>query len=117
MLSQNDGAAPGRIPPDLVLFRYLRVSSITTSSLRPFPLHASHAWIGYSTHILADPTSFEEPLLDTTVSVVIDDHGGLTSVMQLGLGILGNTDDVLTRCIDAAKLCWAQARKDVYGTS
>ncbi|KAI0758196.1 ribosomal protein S5 domain 2-like protein [Fomes fomentarius] len=80
-------------------------------------LPTSYSFGIYGTHILADPTSFEEPLLDTTVSVVIDDHGGLTSVMQLGLGILGTTDDVLTRCIDASKLCWAQARKDVYGTS
>ena len=30
--------------------------------------------------MLADPTSFEEPLLDTSVSVVIDDEGGLISV-------------------------------------
>ena len=69
-----------------------------------------------STHILADPTSFEEPLLDTTVSVVIDETGGLTSVMQLGLGIVG-ADDVLTKCIDAAKECWSNWRKDVYGAS
>ncbi|KAI0722545.1 ribosomal protein S5 domain 2-like protein [Earliella scabrosa] len=67
------------------------------------------------THILADPTSFEEPLLDTTVSVVMDEKGGLTSVMQLGLGILGDGQDVLTACIAAAKQCWEKSRKDVYG--
>ncbi|KAI0371452.1 ribosomal protein S5 domain 2-like protein [Pilatotrama ljubarskyi] len=68
------------------------------------------------THILADPTSFEEPLLDTTVSVVIDESGGLTSVMQLGLGIIGG-DDLLNKCIDAAKDCWRKTRKGVYGAS
>lgn len=68
------------------------------------------------THILADPTSFEEPLLDTTISVVIDESGGLTSVMQLGLGIVG-ADDVLNKCIDAAKECWLDTRRDVYGAT
>ncbi|KAI0774691.1 ribosomal protein S5 domain 2-type protein [Trametes elegans] len=68
------------------------------------------------THLLADPTSFEEPLLDTTVSVVLDETGGLTSVMQLGLGILG-ADDVLNKCIDAAKDAWRKTRRDVYGAS
>ncbi|KAI0355465.1 ribosomal protein S5 domain 2-like protein [Trametes cingulata] len=68
------------------------------------------------THLLADPTSFEEPLLDTTISVVIDESGGLTSVMQLGLGVVG-ADDVLNKCIDAAKECWRKTRKGVYGTS
>lgn len=69
-----------------------------------------------STHILADPTSFEEPLLDTTISVVVDESGGLTSVMQLGLGIVG-PDDVLNKCIDAAKECWLDTRRDVYGAT
>lgn len=68
------------------------------------------------THILADPTSFEEPLLDTTISVVIDESGGLTSVMQLGLGIVGG-DDVLNKCIEAAKECWQETRRDVYETT
>ncbi|TFK94906.1 ribosomal protein S5 domain 2-like protein [Polyporus arcularius HHB13444] len=68
------------------------------------------------THVLADPTSFEEPLLDTTVSVVVDNNGGLISVMQLGLGIVGG-DDVLSQCIDAAKDCWDKGRRDVYGAS
>ncbi|RPD67466.1 ribosomal protein S5 domain 2-like protein [Lentinus tigrinus ALCF2SS1-7] len=68
------------------------------------------------THLLADPTSFEEPLLDTTVSVVVDENGGLTSVMQLGLGIVGG-DDVLSKCIDASHDCWQKGRRDVYGAS
>ncbi|KAI8989873.1 ribosomal protein S5 domain 2-like protein [Trametes punicea] len=68
------------------------------------------------THMLADPTSFEEPLLDTTISVVVDETGGLTSVMQLGLGIVGG-DDVLDKCIKAAKTCWRATRRNVYETS
>ncbi len=71
---------------------------------------------GTRTYVLADPTSFEEPLLDTTVSVVVDNNGGLISVMQLGLGIVGG-DDVLSKCIDAAKDCWDKGRRDVYGAS
>ncbi|KAI0650899.1 ribosomal protein S5 domain 2-type protein [Trametes meyenii] len=67
-------------------------------------------------HLLADPTSFEEPLLDTNVSVVIDDAGGLTSVMQLGLGIVG-ADDVLNKCVDAAQKCWRETRREVYQAS
>ncbi|KAL7282756.1 hypothetical protein ACG7TL_004231 [Trametes sanguinea] len=68
------------------------------------------------THILADPTSFEEPLLDTTISVVIDENGGLTSIMQLGLGIASG-DDVLEKCIEAAKECWRKSRSSIYGAS
>lgn len=64
---------------------------------------------------MADPTSFEEPLLDTAISVVIDGSGGLASIMQLGLGIVGGADDVLTKCIDAAKECWLTSRREVYG--
>ena len=52
--------------------------------------------------MLADPTSFEEPLLDTTLSVAVDENGGLVSVSQLGLGVIGN-QDVLPRCISAAR--------------
>ncbi|EPT00821.1 hypothetical protein FOMPIDRAFT_1030258 [Fomitopsis schrenkii] len=54
------------------------------------------------THVLADPTSFEEPLLDTTLSVAVDESGGLVSVSQLGLGVVGS-QDVLPRCISAAR--------------
>jgi len=54
------------------------------------------------THVLADPTSFEEPLLETTLSISVDENGGLVSVTQLGLGVAGGSD-VLMRCIAAAK--------------
>lgn len=55
------------------------------------------------THILADPSSFEEPLLDTTVSVVTDEDGHLISVNQLGLGLPLSGQDVLNHCTAAAK--------------
>ena len=52
--------------------------------------------------MLADPTSFEEPLLDTTLSIAVDEGGGLVSVSQLGLGVVGS-QDVLPHCISAAR--------------
>jgi exosome complex component RRP43 len=55
------------------------------------------------THILADPTSFEEPLLDTTLSIIIDEYDQVVSVSQLGLGSAGSQDALLS-CISAAKV-------------
>ncbi|ETW75645.1 hypothetical protein HETIRDRAFT_329543 [Heterobasidion irregulare TC 32-1] len=55
-----------------------------------------------SSHIFADPTSFEEPLMDTTLSIVLDDNLQLISVTQLGLADSG-TEDVLSTCIKIAK--------------
>ncbi|EMD40344.1 hypothetical protein CERSUDRAFT_148276 [Gelatoporia subvermispora B] len=54
------------------------------------------------THVLSDPTSFEEPLLDTVLSVTVDESGGLVSVTQVGLGVIGK-QDILPQCISAAK--------------
>jgi exosome complex component RRP43 len=56
----------------------------------------------FRARIIADPTSFEEPLLDTNVSVVVDERGSLISVTQLGLGSSGPVD-TMTHCIAAAK--------------
>ncbi|KAI5121183.1 hypothetical protein M0805_005984 [Coniferiporia weirii] len=55
-----------------------------------------------STYILSDPTSFEEPLLDTSITVVVDEKGDLTSVLQSGPGTAG-AQDTMSRCIAAAK--------------
>ncbi|TDL30067.1 hypothetical protein BD410DRAFT_811430 [Rickenella mellea] len=55
-----------------------------------------------STHVLSDPTAFEEPLLDTTISVIVDERGELTGVSQLGLGT-SSSDEIISRCISAAK--------------
>lgn len=59
-------------------------------------------------HVLADPTTFEEPLLETTLTVTLDESGGIVSVVQLGLGIasaglVGGKGDILSQCIDASK--------------
>lgn len=53
--------------------------------------------------ILADPTSFEEPLLDTTITVILDEQGNLIQVTQLGVETSGH-GDTLTKCIAAAKI-------------
>jgi len=64
------------------------------------------------THILADPTAFEEPLLDSTVTIVTGEDS--TSEVEYGLGIVNPsskwtsssgavTDDPLSACIKAAK--------------
>lgn len=55
-----------------------------------------------STTILTDPTAFEEPLLDTTISVVVDStSGALLSVSQLGIDAT-DAQDTLQTCIAAA---------------
>ncbi|TFK46957.1 hypothetical protein OE88DRAFT_1714739 [Heliocybe sulcata] len=66
-----------------------------------------------STHLLADPTTFEEPLLDTTVTVVLKDDGGLVSATQVGLGGVGS-QDVLMSCIAAAKKRLTEVRPQIY---
>jgi exosome complex component RRP43 len=52
-----------------------------------------------SMHLLVDPTSFEEPLLDTTFTIVHDDTGELLSVTQHGLA----SEKILDQCVDTAK--------------
>ncbi|CAL1699968.1 unnamed protein product [Somion occarium] len=69
-----------------------------------------------STHVLADPTTFEEPLLDTTFSVIMNEDGKLVSVLQLGLGLVGQPG-TLDRCIAAAKAHSSDIRNLVYDTS
>ncbi|KNZ72693.1 Exosome complex exonuclease RRP43 [Termitomyces sp. J132] len=55
-----------------------------------------------STTLLADPTSFEEPLLDTTVSVILDaDSGDLISAIQLGIDTTPS-QGLLQTCMAAA---------------
>ncbi|KII94776.1 hypothetical protein PLICRDRAFT_693108 [Plicaturopsis crispa FD-325 SS-3] len=67
-----------------------------------------------STHVLADPTSFEEPLLDTTLSIITDETGSLVSVSQLGLGETVGQQDVLMQCIGAAQKRSEHLRKSIY---
>ena len=37
------------------------------------------------TTALADPVAFEEPLLDTSISIVLDERGTILSTNQLGI--------------------------------
>lgn len=66
-----------------------------------------------STHLLTDPTAFEEPLLDTTFTITLDTNGGLISVTQLGVGSIG-AEDVLGHCISAAKARCEEIGKRIY---
>ncbi|ESK94844.1 exosome component 8 [Moniliophthora roreri MCA 2997] len=78
------------------------------------------------THILADPTSFEEPLLDTMISVIIDSKGLLNSVNQAGVGALNTgsakdgmeveaNQDALLQCVSLARKRHEQLKDYIYG--
>lgn len=61
-------------------------------------------------HIISDPSAFEEPLLETSMSVIVDESGEIVSALQLGLGprqsaVAGATikQDVLASCIRIAR--------------
>lgn len=64
----------------------------------------------YRKHVLSDPSAFEEPLLETSMSVVVDERGEVISAVQLGLGpkhasVAGKPlrHDILASCIRIAK--------------
>lgn len=61
-----------------------------------------------SAHILPDPTSFEEPLLDASLTISVDENGDLLSVLQTGPNTIGG-QSTLSHCISSAK----QRRKDL----
>ncbi|TEB32278.1 ribosomal protein S5 domain 2-like protein [Coprinellus micaceus] len=62
-----------------------------------------------SNRILSDPTAFEEPLLDTTLTVLLDNSTReLISVSQFGLG--SASTDALGSCIQAAKKRWGESK-------
>jgi len=61
----------------------------------------------FRTHVIADPTSFEEPLLDSNVTVILQGDKAI-SVSQGGLGTsqktaADNPVKLLSDCADAAK--------------
>jgi len=66
-----------------------------------------------SAHLLSDLSSFEEPLIETTLTVIVDENGDLASLSQVGFGSLqdGKADskrsvasqEVVSRCVAAAK--------------
>ncbi|KAG8935013.1 hypothetical protein FRC01_010518 [Tulasnella sp. 417] len=55
-----------------------------------------------SKHLLYDPTAFEEPLLETSITVIANEDQQVLSSSQLGLGPRGDPT-VLERCMNAAK--------------
>ncbi|KAH7910716.1 ribosomal protein S5 domain 2-type protein [Hygrophoropsis aurantiaca] len=61
--------------------------------------------------VLSDPTSFEEPLLDTTLSVITDARGELISVSELGVDGGTGEQSILAQCIPEAKKRRAQIQK------
>lgn len=52
--------------------------------------------------MLADPTAFEEPLLETIVTIITDGEGRLLSINQLGQ-YLPPELDILSKCITNAQ--------------
>jgi len=64
----------------------------------------------FERNLLADPSAFEEPLLDSTINVVVDEKGVVGSVLQEGLGLSASGDGgesssekLIERCIRNAK--------------
>lgn len=55
-----------------------------------------------ASRLLADPTAFEEPLLETTVTVITDSEGRLLSTNQLGQ-YLPPELEILSKCIINAR--------------
>lgn len=53
-----------------------------------------------SVHLLADPTSFEEPLLDATLTVLVDEKSQIVSILQEGASF---ALDIPKKCTQAAK--------------
>ncbi|GJJ06404.1 hypothetical protein Clacol_000595 [Clathrus columnatus] len=68
------------------------------------PLSASFG-IFDNSHLLADPTSFEEQLLDTTITVILDNDYSLNSISQIGLARVGekSSEEVIATCVATAK--------------
>ena len=110
-------------------YHLFQTSSQITSSIEPQHTHQCFLWyirlvsnpilpiVWYNLktlrhirkHVLADPTSFEEPLLDTSLSVVVGEQGDLISVSQLGSTLVSQSEagisrDILPECITNAKL-------------
>jgi len=55
--------------------------------------------------LLADPTAFEEPLLDTHITVALDENGNVAGLHLAGLSTVHGVDSmaVVQQCIDAAR--------------
>ncbi|KAF8492919.1 ribosomal protein S5 domain 2-type protein [Gautieria morchelliformis] len=87
-------------------------SSSVPLDIRHLPLSASFG-IFDSSHILADPASFEEPLLDAFITVILNEDGALNSIAQSGLATVGekSSEEVVAGCVAEAKKRCADTRK------
>ncbi|KAI0340831.1 hypothetical protein BDW22DRAFT_1378258 [Trametopsis cervina] len=68
-----------------------------------------------STHLLSDLTAFEEQLVDTTYTITLGVDGGIISVTQLGVSLVG-TEDALEQCIKATKARYADVGHRIYNS-
>ncbi|KAJ3574687.1 hypothetical protein NP233_g1608 [Leucocoprinus birnbaumii] len=81
-----------------------------------------------SKHVLADPTAFEEPLLDSTISIIIGENPAMEdevlNVIQQGIGTVNLTsattsgsgsvaDSALSACVNVAKHRRVELAKNV----
>ncbi|PNH02688.1 Exosome complex component RRP43 [Tetrabaena socialis] len=57
----------------------------------------------YGSHVLVDPTADEERLAECSVTVVLDQHGGLQGVYKAGGRVLADAA-TLVKCTEAARL-------------
>jgi len=77
----------------------IRTFLIPRASLLLLPcLPSSYPWTKeklttsiYRKYVLSDPSAFEEPLLDDTITVVVDENGDFISVNHLGVGLTGTS--------------------------
>jgi exosome complex component RRP43 len=60
--------------------------------------------------VLADPSAFEEPLLDTSISIVLDEDGSLLSAGQLGIA----DKNKMAACLAAAKERHEVRGREIY---
>ncbi|KAF4619699.1 hypothetical protein D9613_004763 [Agrocybe pediades] len=87
------------------------------------PLSASFG-IFDSKYVLADPTSFEEPLLESSLSVIAGDDGEIVAVSQVGSALIrAEVDghevqkDVLEDCIQLAKQRRDEVARQIFKPS
>lgn len=89
-----DSCVSKNFPPSILVPTFFHAVNIDT--------------VPHRTNILSDPTSFEEPLLDATLSIIVDENGDLLSILQSGPNSNG-VEKTISHCISSAK----QRRKDL----
>ncbi|KZV92881.1 hypothetical protein EXIGLDRAFT_646790 [Exidia glandulosa HHB12029] len=76
----------------------------TSLELKRRPLCMSFG-IFDSLHLLVDPSSFEEPLIESTMTIAVDESGDVCSLQQEGMLRIGDktTESIMQECFLAAK--------------